>query len=394
MSTIRLDFPLPDTPVTQQNVPSGIAAFRSLRLFSPRAGHHELLAPGAAASAPGRLALAPRRRHGDGADARKILAGQAGAVADHRLGRAFGDDLAAMLAGARPHIDEMVGAADRVLVMLDDDHGVAEVAKVPQRPQEPGIVALMQADRRFVEDIEHAGQPGAYLRREPDALAFPAGESPGAARQAQIFEPDIDQEAEPLVDLAQNPRADLALSGGQPVADPGEPDGGVADRAFRHLADMRAGDLDRQRLGLQPEPAAGFAARLRLEPRKFFPEPGVAGVAVAAFQVGDHAFERALRGVAAVAVVVADRYRFAARAEQDGAAHLRRQARPRGVHAHPIVPGQALQGLAVIGRARAGPRPHRAARKGEALVGHHERGGRSGRGRRGPCNPGRRRSDC
>ena len=31
--------------------------------------------------------------------------------------------------GARAHVDDMVGVADRVLVMLDDEHGVAEAAR-------------------------------------------------------------------------------------------------------------------------------------------------------------------------------------------------------------------------------------------------------------------------
>ena len=39
------------------------------------------------------------------------------------------DDLAAVLAGARPDVDDVVGDADGLLVVLDDDHGVAEVAQ-------------------------------------------------------------------------------------------------------------------------------------------------------------------------------------------------------------------------------------------------------------------------
>ena len=38
------------------------------------------------------------------------------------------DDLAAVDSGAGAHVDDMVGVADRVLVMLDDEHGVAEAA--------------------------------------------------------------------------------------------------------------------------------------------------------------------------------------------------------------------------------------------------------------------------
>ena len=97
-------------------------------------------------------------------------------------GRAFGDDLAAMDAGAGADIDHIVGGADRVLVVLDHDHGVAEVAQPFQRFEEPRIVALMQPDRGLVEHVEHAGQAGADLRGQPDALAFAAGKR--AARRA------------------------------------------------------------------------------------------------------------------------------------------------------------------------------------------------------------------
>jgi hypothetical protein len=54
-------------------------------------------------------------------------------------------------------------AADRLLVVLDHDHGVAEVAQVQQRVQQPLVVALVQADGRLVEDVHHADQPGADL---------------------------------------------------------------------------------------------------------------------------------------------------------------------------------------------------------------------------------------
>jgi hypothetical protein len=59
--------------------------------------------------------------------------------------------------------------------VLDDDHGVAEVAQADQRLDEPAVVALVQADRRLVEHVEHADQAGADLRRQPDALRLAAG---------------------------------------------------------------------------------------------------------------------------------------------------------------------------------------------------------------------------
>jgi hypothetical protein len=130
---------------------------------------------------------------------------------------ALRDDVAAVNAGARSDIEHMIGGADRVLVVLDDDHGVAEVAKSFQGFQKPRIVALVQPDRRLVEDVEHASQPGADLRREPDALALAAGQRAGGARQRQIFQSDIDQEFEPLADFLEHPDRDFVLLGGQPL---------------------------------------------------------------------------------------------------------------------------------------------------------------------------------
>ena len=65
-------------------------------------------------------------------------------------------DLAAVLAGAWADVDDPVGGADRVLVVLDDDEGVAEVLELDERLDEPTVVALVQADARLVEHVEHA----------------------------------------------------------------------------------------------------------------------------------------------------------------------------------------------------------------------------------------------
>ena len=123
------------------------------------------------------------------------------------------DDLAAMDAGAGADIDHIVGLQDRVLVVLDHDHGVAEVAQAPQRLQQALVVALVQADRRLVEHVEHAGQAGADLRGEADALALAARQRAGGARQGQVVEPDIEQEGQPVADLLQDAAGDLVLLG-------------------------------------------------------------------------------------------------------------------------------------------------------------------------------------
>ena len=67
-------------------------------------------------------------------------------------------------------------AAHHLLVVLDDDDGVAEVAQPLERADQPGVVALVEADRGLVEDVEDADELRADLRREPEPLRLAARE--------------------------------------------------------------------------------------------------------------------------------------------------------------------------------------------------------------------------
>ena len=60
-------------------------------------------------------------------------------------------------------INDMIGLEHGILIMLDDDHGVAEVAQAAQGAEQPFVVALVQANRGLVEHVEHAGQARADL---------------------------------------------------------------------------------------------------------------------------------------------------------------------------------------------------------------------------------------
>ena len=175
--------------------------------------------------------------------------------------------MAAMDTRSGANIDDIVGGADRVLVMLDDDHGVADVAQAPERFQQPLIVALMEADRGLVEHVEDARQPGADLAREADALALATRQRSRAAAQREIVETDIVEKAQALADFLEHALADLALLRREPLGHVVEPRRCLADRHVRDIADVEAVDLDRQRLRLQPEAAAGEA---RLAGHVFF----------------------------------------------------------------------------------------------------------------------------
>ena len=174
MSRTSVDLPDPDTPVTVTKLPSGIATSMSRRLCSR--------APWISSSSPvsGRRTLG----HRDLLAPAEVLAGDRLLDLGDPLDRTAVDDVAAVLAGARTDVDDPVALADRLLVVLDDDHRVAEVAQPGQRVDQPAVVALVQADRRLVEHVQRADEAGADLAGEADALRLAAGERAGRAATA------------------------------------------------------------------------------------------------------------------------------------------------------------------------------------------------------------------
>src|SRR6266540_476258 len=155
-----------------------------------------------------RAVAQPRHRYGK--FSRKIAAGERLRIGDDLLRRALSDDAASGLARAGTHVDDMVGGADRSLVVLDHDHRVAEVTQALERLDEPRVVALVQADRGLVEHVHHAGQSRTDLAREADALPLAARERLGGALERQVIQPDVDQELEAVRDFAHDALGDLA----------------------------------------------------------------------------------------------------------------------------------------------------------------------------------------
>ena len=133
---------------------------------------------------------------------------------EHLVERALRDDLAAMDAGAGAHVDDVIGGADRILVMLDDDHGVAEIAQAPERVEQPVVVALVEADRwaRRARRARPTGREPIWQARRMRWLS-PPDSVPLGAIEVEIIEPDIVEEAEPLDDLLEDALGDLASAG-------------------------------------------------------------------------------------------------------------------------------------------------------------------------------------
>ena len=83
-------------------------------------------------------------------------------------------------------------------------------------PQEPGVVARVEADGRLVEDVEDARQAAADLAGQPDALALAAREGGRPAGEAEVVEADVVEELEAVADLADEVAGDVLLVVGEP----------------------------------------------------------------------------------------------------------------------------------------------------------------------------------
>src|SRR5882762_8945828 len=143
-------------------------------------------------------------------------------MAQHLLERTCRHDLAAVTAGARAQIYDIVRSADRFLIVLHDQYRVAEIAQLFEGREQARIVALMQADRRFVEDVQDADEAAPDLCREADPLRLAARESHSRAFEREIVEADVDEEAQPVRHFFQDWPRDLRIEAGAAI--PARPD--------------------------------------------------------------------------------------------------------------------------------------------------------------------------
>ena len=104
----------------------------------------------------------------------QILAGDGLRGVDYVLYGAGGYHVAAVLTRPWTEVNDVVRLPHDGLVVLDDDHGVAQVSQPLQRSDKTVIVGGMQSYRRLVADVEDSHEAGAYLRRQPDTLRLTA----------------------------------------------------------------------------------------------------------------------------------------------------------------------------------------------------------------------------
>jgi hypothetical protein len=238
------------------------------------------------------------------------------------------DHGAAVLTRSRADVHHVVGGADGLLVVLHHDHRVAQVAQPLQRPDEPLVVPLMQADGGFIEHVEHAHQAAPDLAGQPDALGLATRERPGRPGQGQVVEADIEQELHPLAHFLEDAVGDHVL----PIAQFERSHGlhRVANGQTAQLVDVPSTHGDGQRFGLEARSLARGAVDLAHVLLDLLAGPIRLGFAVPALQPGDDPLEQSFVGTGAPeAVLVGDVHRLGPRAVQHELLVLRLERLPR-----------------------------------------------------------------
>src|SRR5579872_4289891 len=121
--------------------------------------------------------------------------------------------------------------------MFHENQCVAKVAQMLEGAEQTAVVARVQADGRFVEDVQDAGQPAADLTGEPNPLRFAAGKRRGRASQREVIEADIDEELQAIANLAQQLAGELLFRFRQLQRQEQRHD--IAKRTLRELAERQ-----------------------------------------------------------------------------------------------------------------------------------------------------------
>ena len=109
----------------------------------------------------------------------------------------MGHDSPAQVAGPRSDIDEVIAGSHQRLIVFNHDDRVPLLLQIAEGGDEPVVVARMQADRRFVEQIENSDKPGADSGGQTHALPLAAAECVGSSIEREIVGANSIEKGEP-----------------------------------------------------------------------------------------------------------------------------------------------------------------------------------------------------
>src|SRR5262249_52603436 len=95
------------------------------------------------------------------------------------------------------------------------DECIPQVPQMSQSLEQATIVPRVQPNGWLIQYVKDSGQPAADLARQSDSLRLPARKGRSGTAERKIVEPDVDQELQPIADLAKHLPGNLLLSLGQ-----------------------------------------------------------------------------------------------------------------------------------------------------------------------------------
>ena len=161
------------------------------------------------------MGFTPFLRDGNTQVAAQVSAGKGLFAGDQRGDIAIDNDFSAPRAGAGAEVNDMVGFPNRFFIVFHNDDGISHVAQVLEGVDELLVVARMQADGRFVQDIGDAYQSAADLRGKAHALGFAAGKGGRSAVQGEVVKAYFDKELQTLPNFFEQFLCDQRFVGGQ-----------------------------------------------------------------------------------------------------------------------------------------------------------------------------------
>src|SRR6266516_1509819 len=170
--------------------------------------------------------------------------GHAARGARNVLRRPRRNDVPAVRAAARAHVDQVVGGGEQVQVVVDDDDRGPGLQQPVEHTGQGGHVERVQAGRRLVEDVQRAALAAAQPGGDPQPLRLAAGQGWGGLAEPQVAQADV-------ADGPQR-RGDRGPAG--------EPVQGVVHAEAEHVGYGQAVDLDGQGGVVEAGAVAGRAA--------------------------------------------------------------------------------------------------------------------------------------
>ena len=162
---------------------------------------------------------------------------------------ALEDDAAALATRSGAQVNDVVGDADHLAVMLDEQHGVARIAQAPHRVLHLLDIVVVETRTGFVKDIEHIGQRRVDVLGDFATLGLAARERTHGALQAQVTQADFLEGRQAGADGLLEVHGQRCREGLDPLVE-------ARDRHGAGIGDVDALDLAREHSGAQARAVA------------------------------------------------------------------------------------------------------------------------------------------